>query len=75
MDSTRHRGHRHFKIIENWAIQSKQLKEQFSQLTDEDLKFESGNESELFTKIGSRLNKKRGEVINILIRTNHLEKV
>lgn len=55
-----------FKITGDWAVQSKQLKEKFSQLTDSDLKFEPGKEQELIGRVETRLNKKREEVINIL---------
>lgn len=55
-----------FKISGNWAKQSVQLKEKFSQLTDSDLKFEPGKENELLQRVETRLNKKRDEVINII---------
>jgi uncharacterized protein YjbJ (UPF0337 family) len=55
-----------FKISGNWAKQSDQLKEKFSQLTDSDLKFEPGKENELLQRVETRLNKKRDEVINII---------
>ena len=63
-----------FKIIRDWDVQSKRLKEKFSQLTDADLKFETGNESELFSRIETRLNKRRGEVINMIIKESRKEK-
>lgn len=63
-----------FKIVGNWDDQSKRLKEKFAQLTDADLKFETGKENELLTRVETRLNKKRGEVINI-IRKGQPEKV
>jgi len=63
-----------FKITGNWEAQSKQLKAKFSQLTDADLKFETGKETELLTRVESRLNKKRDEVINIL-RKGQTEKI
>lgn len=55
-----------FQITGNWTDQSKQLKAQYSQLTDQDLKFETGKESELLGRIETKLNKNREEVINIL---------
>ncbi len=55
-----------FKIKGNWEAQSKLLKERFSQLTDADLKFEAGKENELLTRVQTKLNKKREEVINII---------
>ncbi|MDR9399559.1 hypothetical protein [Salibacter sp.] len=63
-----------FKITGNWANQSKQLKSKFSQLTDSDLKFESGKENDLIQRMEKKLNKKRDEVINI-IKKNHSETV
>jgi hypothetical protein len=63
-----------FKIVGNWDDQSKRLKEKFAQLTDADLKFETGKESDLLTRVETRLNKKREEVINI-IRKGQPEKV
>jgi hypothetical protein len=55
-----------FKITADWSVLSQQLKEKFSQLTDSDLKFEPGKEGELLTRMETRLNKKREEVINII---------
>lgn len=54
-----------FKIT-NWDESSKKLKEQFSQLTDADLKFENGKENDLIHRIENRLNKKRSEVIDLI---------
>lgn len=66
MDKVETKTPENFKITGNWDTQSKQLKQKFSQLTDSDLKFETGKENELFTRVGTRLNKKREEVINII---------
>lgn len=55
-----------FKITGDWTIQSQQLQDKFAQLTDADLKFEPGKENELLTRVETRLNKKREEVINII---------
>jgi len=66
MENNQNNGHENFKITGNWDQQSKQLKEKFNQLTDADLKFEDGKENELLTRVESRLNKKREEVINII---------
>ena len=55
-----------FKITGNWANHSKTLKGKFPQLTDADLKFETGKENELLGRVETRLNKKREEVINII---------
>lgn len=55
-----------FKMTGDWKDQSKQLKTQFSALTDEDLKFENGKENELLKRVETRLNKNRDEVVNII---------
>lgn len=55
-----------FKITGDWTVQSKELKQKFPQLTDEDLKFETGKEHELLGRVEKRINKKREEVINII---------
>jgi hypothetical protein len=55
-----------FQMLGNWDVQSLRLKRTFAQLTDADLKFELGKENELLTRVGTRLNKKREEVISIL---------
>lgn len=60
-----------FKIGGNWDAQSKELKGKFSQLTDADLRFESGKENELLDRVESRLNKNRDEVINIINKAQH----
>lgn len=57
-----------FKIT-NWDESSKKLKEQFSQLTDADLKFETGKENDLLNRIENRINKRRSEVIDIINKT------
>ncbi len=55
-----------FTITGDWAVQSKQLRKKFSQLTDADLVFETGKEEDLLKRIETRLHKKREEVISIL---------
>ena len=55
-----------FVVTGNWANQSKALKATFSDLTDQDLKFEKGQEKELISRIAERLDKNREEVVNIL---------
>jgi hypothetical protein len=55
-----------FKITGNWTAQTKRLKERFSQLTDDDLEFKTGKENELLTRLESRLNKEREEVISFI---------
>ena len=66
MDTSQNKTTEAFKVTGDWTTQSKQLKEKFSQLTDSDLKFETGKEDELLTRVATRLNKNREEVINII---------
>ena len=66
MDTTPNRNNDVFKITGNWDEQSKGLKEKFSQLTDSDLKFETGKEKELLERVATKLNKKPEEVMNII---------
>lgn len=56
-------------IFGNWDNQSKELKTSYSQLTDEDLKLETGKENELIKRVQSRLSKGREEVIGIIKKT------
>lgn len=58
-----------FKIKGDWEKQSKKLKEFFPTLTNEDLNYQVGNESDLIKRIETRLGKNRNEVIGIL-KTN-----
>lgn len=55
-----------FKIKGNWDTQSKSLKEKYSQLTDADLKCDTGKEEEMIGRVSTRLNKGREEVISML---------
>jgi hypothetical protein len=55
-----------FKVTGNWKNQSNELKKSYSQLTEEDLKFEPGKENELLSRIENRLHKNRAEVINLI---------
>ena len=66
MENPQNKNAETFKITGNWTNQAKELQNKFSQLTDKDLKFESGKEDELLERVQNRLNKKREEVINII---------
>lgn len=66
MDTNQNKGNEAFTIKGDWTEQSKLLQEKFPQLTTADLKFENGKENDLLTRVESRLNKKREEVINII---------
>lgn len=63
-----------FKMVGNWETQSKQLKRNYPQLTDADLKFVVGKENDLLARVESRLKKNRQEVIDI-IKKGQLVKV
>ncbi|TRX46406.1 hypothetical protein FNH22_30915 [Fulvivirga sp. M361] len=63
-----------FKMRGDWKDQSKQLKNRYIQLTDEDLKFEEGKEYELLKRIQTRLNKNRVDAIGV-IRSVQPEKI
>lgn len=66
MDKTQNNPDAGFKITGNWQKHSEILKDKFPSLTDSDLKFENGKESELVSRVSARLNKKEDEVVNII---------
>ena len=74
MDTIQNNNGTPFTITGNWYLQAKLLKAQFSQLTNDDLKFETGNEDDLLCRMETRLNKNREEVIEI-IKESQPEKV
>jgi len=59
-------GNKTIKITGDWKTQSEKLKNEFSKLTDSDLKYEPGKENELITNLEIRLNKDRKEVIELI---------
>ncbi len=66
MNTAPQKSNEPFKISGDWARQAAKLQDKFAQLTDSDLKFESGREDELLERIETRIHKKREEVINII---------
>lgn len=66
MDTTENRSGGPFKIVGNWEVQASKLKEKYPQLTDADLKFETGKEADLLSRLEARLNKNRSFVMNII---------
>lgn len=70
MDTNHNKDNKSSKITGDWNVQSKQLKEKFSTLTDYDLKLEEGKEKEMLERIGNRLRKNREEVLNIIKEMN-----
>lgn len=71
MENSQNKNPEAFKMTGNWDNQSKELKSKFSQLTDDDLKVESGKENEMLQRVETRLNKNRQEVINIIENGKH----
>ncbi|NNM94906.1 MAG: hypothetical protein HKL88_05505 [Bacteroidia bacterium] len=55
-----------FKIGRNWSTQSKNLRKSYSQLSESDLKLEPGKEEELLSRMETKLDKNREEVISII---------
>ncbi len=66
MEKAKNKSVEPLKISGDWSQQADSLKEKFPQLTDSDLKFETGRENELVKRIELRLHKKKEEIINIL---------
>lgn len=55
-----------FKINGDWTAQSKELKTKYNLLTDSDLHFEAGKDTEMLGRIQNRLGKSREETIGII---------
>lgn len=68
MDINQNKHREAFKVTESRADQPGQLKEEFLQLTDTDLKFEANKENEMPDRIAFMLNKNRDEVIDSIDR-------
>lgn len=66
MEATENKSGATFKVTGNWETQSKALKAKFSQLTDSDVKFETGKEEELLTRLETKLSKNREDVISLI---------
>jgi uncharacterized protein YjbJ (UPF0337 family) len=66
METTKSKANEKFEMTGNWETQAKELKKNYAQLTDADLKFEAGKENELLGRIETRLKKNREEVIGII---------
>jgi hypothetical protein len=74
METTQKKTIGNFKITGNFNSVSKKLKEKYPQLTEADLKFETGKENEMISRLEKRLNKNHEEVVAILNKMQ-LEKV
>lgn len=55
-----------FTVKGDWGKQAETLKSKYPQLTNEDVKFETGKEIDLIKRLETKLNKKRNEVIDVL---------
>ncbi|MDJ1472453.1 hypothetical protein [Xanthocytophaga flava] len=55
-----------FKITGDWYLQAKALQQRFPQLTDADLRFQTGKVEELLCRIVTRLDQTREEVIECI---------
>lgn len=58
-----------YVIVGDWDKQANVLKARYPQLTSEDLKFETGKETDLFQRLVKKLNKNLNEIIYILKAT------
>jgi uncharacterized protein YjbJ (UPF0337 family) len=58
----------HNKLKEEWNVLKGKLKQQFAQLTDDDLLWEEGKEQELFARLERRLGRTRQQVNEIIDR-------
>jgi predicted negative regulator of RcsB-dependent stress response len=74
METTQKKSSEKFKITGSIDALSKKLKAKYPQLTDADLKFESGKEDEMIGRLEKKLSKSNEEVIEILNKLQ-LEKV
>ncbi len=74
METTHTKTSEKFRITGSFTALSKKLKDKYPQLTDADLKFESGKEDEMIGRLEKRLHKNHEEVIQILNKMQ-LEKV
>jgi len=54
------------RIKGNWNEMKGKVKQQWGDLTDDDLKYEEGREDELIGKIQQKTGKKREEIINYI---------
>ena len=49
-------------ILRSWREQKAMLRQRFSNLTDEDFKFEVGEKETMLERLGAKLNKTRAEL-------------
>ncbi len=66
MNTNKSKSKEDFQISGDWDAQSQQLKSEYPQLTDSDLKYEKGKENELIGRMENSLNKDRNTVVGII---------
>lgn len=66
MNITHNKDGQGLSINSDWEAQAKGLQEQYPLLSDADLQYEKGKESELLSRIETRLNMNRNAVIGLL---------
>jgi predicted transcriptional regulator len=68
MDITQNKPKELLNMKGDWAVQSERIKVKFPQLNADDLKYQTGKEYELLSRLGKSLNKNRDEIISIIKR-------
>jgi quercetin dioxygenase-like cupin family protein len=66
MDLEQNKSNGVFKITGDWNVQANRLRAKYSQLTEADLKFETGKEEDLLKRLEASLKKTRNEVIQLI---------
>ena len=54
------------KLRENWPEMKRKIQKEHPHLTDDDLRYEFGKESELFLRLQEKMKKNRDEIFNFL---------
>ena len=54
------------KLRGNWNVMKGKLKQQYGDLTDDDLRYEEGREDELFGRLQQKLGKSKDEIKRML---------
>jgi len=66
MDITQNSDLQNFAMNADWEARSRGLQYQYPLLSDADLFYEAGKENELFSRLETRLNLTREEVVTLL---------
>ncbi len=59
-------GHIQDQIKGNWNQLKGKVKQEFAELTEDDLKFEEGKEEELLGRLQEKTGKAKGEIISFI---------